>query len=284
MQMFIRMKQRGLPSLSGLLTLAVLLLAIPIQSVAQDPDVPFVGTPQSIVDSMLNLAGVGAGDYLIDLGSGDGRIVIAAAKRGAVGHGVEIDAELVEWSEEIAIDEGVGERVMFLHEDIFETDISHATVVTLYLSPAVNLELRPVLLEQLAPGTRVVSHLFSMGAWQPDRTEQLGNHRIHYWNIPADAGGSWSLNLNDTSFRVTISQQFQEITADIQSGHNGWSVKKAELYGTQLTLTVTDRTGSFKVLNGRIDGDIIHGFAQVRSGDDKLLIPWSAKRKPDNQN
>ncbi len=281
--MFIRMKQKGLPSLSGLLTLSVLFLAIPIQSVAQDPDVPFVGTPQNIVDNMLKMAGVGAGDYLIDLGSGDGRIVIAAARLGAVGHGVEIDAELVEWSEEIAIDEGVGERVMFVHEDIFETDISHATVVTLYLSPAVNLELRPVLLQQLAPGTRVVSHLFSMGAWQPDRTEQLGNHRIHYWKIPADAVGSWSLNLNDTSFRVSISQQFQEITAVIESGHNGWSVKKAELYGTQLILTITDRAGSLKVLNGRIDGDNIRGFAQIRTGDGKHLIPWSAERKPDSQ-
>jgi SAM-dependent methyltransferase len=154
-------------------TLLAGLLAVPIIGYAAetvDLDVPFVVTPQSVVDAMLELANVGPDDRLIDLGSGDGRIVITAAQRwGTRGLGVEIDPRLVGIAESNARRAGVADKVRFATQDLFETDLSQATVITMYLLPDVNLRLRPRLL-QLKPGTRIVSHDWGMGDWQPDRT------------------------------------------------------------------------------------------------------------------
>jgi len=150
------------------------------------PDVAYLPTNQKVVDAMLKLAKVTKGDTVYDLGCGDGRIVITAAKEfGANGIGIEINRELVKRADENARQAGVTDKVKFIKADLFETNFSRATVVMLYLSPGVNLQLRPQLLRQLKPGTRIVSHDFDMGDWQPEQTVKLEDATLYFWTIPA---------------------------------------------------------------------------------------------------
>ena len=159
--------------------------AAPLDSVAANKEVPYVTTPQRVVERMLAVADVSEDDVVYDLGSGDGRFVITAAQQfGARGVGVEIDPDLVREARSKARLAGVADRVEFRQGDLFETDLREATVVTLYLEPDLNLRLRPKLLLQLDPGDRVVSHNFDMGAWTPDRTETMGNSTLYLWTIP----------------------------------------------------------------------------------------------------
>lgn len=151
------------------------------------PDVLYFPTPQPAVDKMLEMAAITEGDVLIDLGSGDGRIPITAAKRyGIRGMGVEIDAALVKQANDNARREGVADKVVFREQDLFETDLSEASVVTLFLLTSINVKLRPTLLK-LKPGTRILSYSFGMGAWKPDRTEVVDGRNIHLWVVPDDA-------------------------------------------------------------------------------------------------
>jgi SAM-dependent methyltransferase len=160
-------------------------LAAEAQTAPRTPDVAFVPTPEDVVAGMLRLANVKRDDVVYDLGSGDGRIVIAAAKGyGARGVGIDIDPERVEEAYRNARAARVADRVRFLNQDLFESDISEATVVTLYLLPRLNLRLRPKLLAELKPGTRVVSHGFDMGDWRPERTAKIGSTTIYLWTIP----------------------------------------------------------------------------------------------------
>jgi hypothetical protein len=150
-------------------------------------DVPYVPTPQPVVDAMLEVAKVNKDDVLYDLGSGDGRIVnTAAQKYGTRGVGIDIDPERVQEANANAQKAGVTDRVKFIQQDLFNTDLSEATVVTLYLLPDINLKLRPKLFKELKPGTRVVSHAFDMGDWKPDKTLQVDGKTIYYWVIPAE--------------------------------------------------------------------------------------------------
>ena len=152
------------------------------------PDIHYVPTPAEVVDAMLQVANVTAGDVVYDLGSGDGRIVIEAARRfGATGVGVEIDAELVKKAREDAQKAGVAGKVTFSQADLFRTDLTKATVVTLYLSPSINLRLRSKLQRELKPGARVVSHRFPIGDWAPDRELMVGQNRVLFWRIRAQA-------------------------------------------------------------------------------------------------
>ena len=154
---------------------------------SEEADVPYVSTSRAIVDSMLSLAGVGEGDVVYDLGSGDGRIPIRAARKyGARGVGIEIQEKLVEKARRNADAAGVSDRVHFRQADLFEADLSDATVVTMYLLPAVNLKLRPKLFRELAPGTRVVSHSFHMEEWTPDVTKEIGDTMLYLWRIPEE--------------------------------------------------------------------------------------------------
>jgi predicted RNA methylase len=151
----------------------------------REPDVVYVPTPPEVVEEMLQLANVKSNDLVYDLGSGDGRIVIAAAqKRGARGIGIDIDPERIQEANENARKAGVSDRVQFRQQDLFETDFSNATVVTLYLLPELNVKLRPKLLSQLKPGTRIVSHAFDMGDWKPDKVVQVGDRTVYYWVVP----------------------------------------------------------------------------------------------------
>lgn len=152
-------------------------------------DVPYVPTPEAVVDKMLEIAGVKAGDVVYDLGCGDGRIVIAAAKKGARGVGVDIDPERIEESKANAQAAGVGNRTRFIVQDLFETDLREATVVTLYLLTNVNLKLKPKLLAELKPGTRIVSHAFDMGDWKPEKKVEVGTSTVYYWVVPERAAG-----------------------------------------------------------------------------------------------
>jgi hypothetical protein len=158
----------------------------PTQAITPESlDVPYVPTPQSVVDKMLDIAKVTGEDYLIDLGSGDGRIPIAAAKRfGTKGMGVEIDPVRVQEAKTNAVNARVADKVEFKKQDLFETDLSQATVLTLYLLPRVNLQLRPRLLNKLKPGTRVVSHSFDMGDWKPDQKIVVDGRTIYLWIVP----------------------------------------------------------------------------------------------------
>lgn len=150
-----------------------------------DSDVPYVPTPQEVVDRMLKVADVGADDVVYDLGSGDGRFVITAAKKyGARGVGIEIDPKRIEEAQANAREAGVTDLVEFRQGDLFKADISEATVVTLYLLPSVNVKLRPKLFEELSPATPVVSHDFDMGDWEPERTIEMNGDTIYLWTIP----------------------------------------------------------------------------------------------------
>ena len=148
-------------------------------------DVPYVPTPEAVVEVMLDMAKVGPEDVVYDLGSGDGRIVIAAAKRGARGVGIDIDPERIREANANAKSAGVTDKVKFIEGDLFDADIHEATVVTMYLLPEVNLKLRPKLMKELKPGTRLVSQSFHMGEWQPQKTEDVGYIKVYYWTIPA---------------------------------------------------------------------------------------------------
>ena len=151
------------------------------------PDVVFVPTPQDVVEAMLKVAKVGKGDVLYDLGSGDGRIPITAAQKHGIarGVGIDINPERIKEANENLAKARVGDRVRFINADLFESDLSEATVVTLYLLPALNLKLLPKLLKEVKPGTRIVSHAFDMGSWKPERSLKVGTRDVYFWTIPA---------------------------------------------------------------------------------------------------
>jgi 2-polyprenyl-3-methyl-5-hydroxy-6-metoxy-1,4-benzoquinol methylase len=161
-------------------------VAAPPQTGLRQPDVIYVPTRQNVVDTMLTVAKVKAGDVVYDLGCGDGRIVVAAAKLGARGIGIDIDPKRVAEANENVKKNGVGDRVKILNQDLFTTDLSEATVVTLYLLPSLNMKLRPTLWKTLKPGTRIVSHDFDMGDWKPEQTLNVDGATVYYWTITPD--------------------------------------------------------------------------------------------------
>lgn len=160
----------------------------------REPDVIFVPTPYAVVDAMLDVANVGDGDVLYDLGSGDGRIPIAAAQKYRVARavGIDINPRRVSEATENSRKAGVADRVRFINADLFESNFSDATVVTLYLLPTLNLKLLPKLMKELKPGTRLVSHAFDMGSWKPDRVLRIDGHSVYFWTIPAPGSPSYS--------------------------------------------------------------------------------------------
>jgi Histone methylation protein DOT1 len=262
---------------------------------AQNPlgeEVPYIRTPQVVVDKMLDLAEVGPDDFLIDLGSGDGRIVITAAQqRGARGFGVELDASLVESSNEAARTAGVAERARFFARDLFDTDIHEASVLTLYLLPDVNLQLRPRILSQLKPGTRVVSHDWDMGEWQPDAkavVEGLAKpvmprqaSTVYLWIVPARVAGSWSLQIEgagaEQALEVEFAQRFQEISGIARRTRGRTLLQSAHLRGAEIRFAVIDETRRpSEPLHffGRVYGDTMEGT----TGSGRR---WRAQKKAD---
>ena len=229
-------------------------------------NVPYVTTPDFVVDRMLSVTQVDSGDYVIDLGSGDGRIVIAAAKRGAVGHGVDIDPERVEEAKINAESAGVSDRVLFLRENIFRTEFSQASVVTMFLLTTINEQLRPKLLDELRPGTRVVSHKFAMGDWVPDRHIALAGpsattHEIFMWIIPAKAEGTWYGQSENHEIVLNIDQTFQKITTHVSLNTDSIEITHSKIRGNRLALTGTQGDTRYQ-FRGVIENDTLTGYIQ----------------------
>lgn len=266
--------------------LTVLLVAIPLWAKAELVS-PFVVTPQRDVDRMMNLGDIGPGDYVIDLGSGDGRIVISAAKRGAMGHGIELDSELVDKSRLRARGEQVDDRVAFVHGDIFDEDFSRASVVTLYLFPEVNLRLRPMLLEQLAPGSRVISNSFGMGAWRADEhILSASSGGIYLWTVPARVAGEWALSVGgDAPWDLAIGQRFQDLSMEMDAADDGLVIDAVRLHGERLDFTASGRRAEYR-FSGRVEAERMDGYVQVRRGDEVEVRPWQAtlreRHEPDH--
>jgi precorrin-6B methylase 2 len=234
-------------------------------------DVIWVPTPQVLVDNMLDMAKVTPQDFVIDLGSGDGRTVITAAKRGARAMGVEYEPNMVALSTRNAAKEGVSDRTQFVKADLFETDFSKATVITMFLLQEINLKLRPRLLD-MKPGTRVVSNAFTMGEWTADEIVSLeGNKDCNYyctaylWIVPAKVEGTWKLPEGE----VTLTQTFQAFSGTFKSGSKSFSVLDGKLVGDQIRFSVGDT-----LYSGRVSGDTMQGSFTigVRSA------PWNATR------
>lgn len=248
-------------------------------------DVPFVPTPMVVVDEMLRLANVGPNDLVMDLGSGDGRTVIAAAgKFGARAVGVELDQHLLMQSEESARQAGVEARVKFLEQDLFKTDLSAATVITMYLYPSVNLKLRPRLLA-LRPGTRIVSHDYDLEDWRPDRTSTVRKN-VFLWIVPAKVAGRWQLRLAlppiDRLIELELEQRFQEVSGHARLNGVPAPVWEAKLAGTQLSFLIIDTSDPNQeaglYFEGRVTGDTIEGRVTRGVGKARAVAPWRAVR------
>jgi precorrin-6B methylase 2 len=213
-------------------------------------DVIWVPTPQALVDKMLDMAKVTPNDYVIDLGSGDGRTVITAAKRGARALGIEYNPDMVELSKRKAASEGVGDRATFAKADLFESDFSKATVITMFLLPSINMQLRPKILG-LKPGTRVVANTFDMEDWAPDETATIGGECTSWctalmWIVPAKVGGTWQTPQGD----LVLTQSFQYLTGTL----GGMPISKAVVRADQVMFTVGSTS-----YTGRVDGTTIQG-------------------------
>ena len=258
-------------------------------------DVVYVPTPQVAVDEMLKMAGIGPNDFLIDLGSGDGRIVITAAKKfGARGFGVDLDTYLLKLANAAAQKEGVADRAQFVEQNLFETDLSKATVITTYLLPEMNERLRPKLLA-LKPGTRVVAHDYDMGSWIPDEQRTLivpekkvgdpGKSYVFFWIVPAQVAGTWQSQVNvggkPVAYEFALEQEFQMLEGSGRAGEQS-GVVKGRMSGAQVRFTLSGKAGDALArheFQGRLTSDnVIEGVVLVGEGAKRQKYPWSAKR------
>ena len=251
----------------------------------EKPAVPYVPTPQVTVDEMLRLAGVGPEDFVIDLGSGDGRIVVTAAKKfGARGLGVDIDWRLVAQAEENARQAGVADRAKFVEQDLFLTDLGQASVITTYLLPFVMLKLRPRLLE-LKPGTRIVSHDFDFGDWRPERKTSIRKN-VFLWIVPARVAGRWRARLDlppiERLLELDVKQRYQEVSAHARLNGVPAPVWDMAIAGDRLSFVVVDSTDrddeASLYFEGRVAGDVIEGELTRGVGSARSVSRWRAAR------
>jgi len=233
-------------------------------------DVPYVPTPPEVVERMLDMAEVKPDDFVIDLGSGDGRIAIAAAKRGARAFGVDIDPLRVEEAQENARKAGMQGKVSFRRQNLFDTRIDEATVLTMYLLRKVNLDLRPRVLDELKPGTRVVSHAFSMGDWKPDGHSEVGYRQVYLWIVPAKVAGRWRVQDGAESFSLTLEQSYQYLKGSAQLAGQTVDLTEGQLRGAHITLTLANG----RKYEGRVEGDRMQEAAPAN----KPAPSWHASR------
>ena len=258
-----------------------------------DGTVPYVVTPMEIVERMLRMAEVGPKDTLIDLGSGDGRIVIEAAKRGARGLGVDLDPNLVKLATENARKAGVSNRARFEVRDIFDTDLSAASVVAFYLLPDFNAKLLPKLL-RLKPGTRIVSHDGGIGAWPSDEKLEMrapekavglgGLSKVELWIVPADAAGRWisELGAHGGRWRFQVAQEFQVLDVSARAEGRDLLVRASRLRGDEIKLVITGLVAGHAwhhLFVGRVNGDAITGELTLSDGATTKKLPWQAVRE-----
>lgn len=252
------------------------------------PDTPFASTPHKVVKEMLKLADTGKEDVVYDLGSGDGRIVIAAARDfGAKGVGIELDRELFAESINNAEKAGVGKKVRFIQEDFFETDLKETTVVTLYLLPEINDLLMPKLIKELKPGARIVSHMWGLGDWEPDKTLNAYGKTLYMWFVPASINGDWRVTLQNRDgskeYVLSIKQRYQKIEAVLKDSKKRYEFTHTALYGNEINLYVSYAyEGKVAVvsLEGIVRGDVMEGRAFIKEADKPLPdeYRWSARR------
>jgi Methyltransferase domain len=229
-------------------------------------DVIWVPTPQALVDKMLDMAKVTPRDYVIDLGSGDGRTVITAAKRGAKALGIEYNPDMVELSKRNAAKEGVSDRANFVTADLFESDFSEATVITMFLLPGINIRLRPKILD-LRPGTRIVSNSFTMGEWTADEEGTVKNDCASYctallWIVPAKVEGTWQLPQGE----LALTQTFQMVSGTLRSGNVSTPITNGRLNGDQISFTAGGNQ-----YTGYVNGNVMEGSVGSGGG-------WKASR------
>jgi len=285
----------GTVALTGWRQAAVVLLAAlaSLSPAAQQhalAHVPYVPTPEVVVDAMLKLANVGPRDFVVDLGSGDGRIIIAAAKKhGARGFGVEIDGALVNEARREAERQGVAGRVEFLEQNLFITEIDRASVLTLYLYPRLLIQLRPRFFKELRPGTRIVSHDFDMDDWQPDAHVTVPvpgkpygppSSEVYFWVVPANAAGHWrwrSPAANSADVELTLSQTFQRVEGTPQVGGRRGRMEQGRMRGDEIRFILTvevDGRPLRQEYSGRVSGETINGKVKLAGGE----FDWQATR------
>ena len=243
-------------------------------------DVIWVPTPDDVVDRMLTMAQVTPQDFVMDLGAGDGKIAIAAAKKfGARAVGIEYNPEMVKHANANAQAAGIAGngqgRALIRHGDIFQTDFSQATVITLYLLPALNMKLRPTILA-MRPGTRIVSHSFSMEDWEADEVSTLDGRRAYFWMVPASVMGNWSLESGNQKYDLTLEQTFQKINGTVNLAPINAGLRDAKMRGPFIQFGFVDQAGVRRDYTGRVNGPRMEGtFRDEKGGEGK----WSAAKK-----
>lgn len=238
-------------------------------------DVPYVPTPQEVVDRMLKLGSVGAGDIHYDLGSGDGRLVVTAARDLKVKKGVGVDLDPVRIAEanENAKKAGVADRVTFHQGDLFQLDFKDASVVTMYLLPEVNLKLRPKILDELKPGSRIVSHAFTMGDWQPDKHEVVDSRNIYLWIVPAKVAGAWEWKTGADAYRIDLKQDYQMASGTITVAGKALPIESPVLSGDTLSFTATVPGQSAPLrFNGKVSGGAIDATVDLAGASSKVTV------------
>ncbi len=267
-----------------LAVIATLALAFPVA--AQKPyepqvgqagkDVIWVPTPDEVVDRMLRMAQVTKDDLVYDLGAGDGKIAIAAAKKfGARSVGIEYEAEMAKHAQGNVEKAGVAARARIVRGDIFATDFSQATVVTMYLLPALNMKLRPTILA-MRPGTRVVSHSFTMEDWEADETSSMDGRRAYFWVVPANVNGGWSLDSGGDKAELAFEQRFQKIEGTVGLGHTQGGLREPRLRGAAISFAYVDNNGVRRDFTGRVTGGRMEGTYRAEGGAEGR---WTATKK-----
>ena len=246
----------------------------------QGKDVVWVPTPDEVVERMLLMAQTKPEDYVIDLGAGDGKIAIAAAKKfGARSMGVEYNPDMVAFAQKNAQAAGVVGKAQIVHGDIFVTDFTQATVLTMYLLPSLNMRLRPQILA-MRPGTRVVAHAFNMEDWEPDESSDVDGRRVYFWVVPANIAGRWAVELSGGSGSEKVSlnfdQKFQKIEGVAYLGSVLAGLREPKLSGFRISFAYVDSRGVRRDFTGRVTGATMEGSFRTDGGQEGR---WSAAKK-----
>jgi len=239
-------------------------------------DVIWVPTPDEVVDRMLTMAQVTKDDLVYDLGAGNGKIAIAAAKKfGARAVGIEFNPDMAKHAQGNVVAAGVSARAQIQQGDIFATDFSQATVVTMYLLPGLNMKLRPTLLA-MRPGTRVVSHSFTMEDWEADEVSSMDGRRAYFWVVPANVNGGWALETGSEKDELVFEQRFQKIDGTVGLGHTQAGLRDARLRGASISFAWVDSRGVLRNYAGRVNGSRMEGGWK---GDNGTEGRWVANKK-----
>jgi SAM-dependent methyltransferase len=233
-------------------------------------DVVWVPTPEALVERMLTMAKVTPKDFVMDLGSGDGRTVIMAAQKfGATAMGIEYNPDMVALAQRNAEKAGVSDKAKFVKADLFETDFSKAQVITMYLLPNINMRLRPKILD-MRPGTRVVSHAFTMEDWEPDQTATVEGRDAYLWIVPAKVQGDWTVQLpsgsGEETVQLALKQTFQKLSGTARIGGRSFELADARMSGADIRFVFTDANGQKRDFTGRVNGDKMEGTTAAQGG------------------